>query len=130
MNIILWILQLVLALTFSAHGWMLVSPPADLVALMNEQMGVNFRVFLGVAELLAAIGLIVPGLTRIWPWVISLTALCLMVVVGSATALHLMRGEGESALITAILFVLCAVVAYTRWKVQPILAHLAPIRTV
>ncbi len=120
MNIILWILQLVLALTFSAHGWMLVSPPAHLVALMNEQMGVNFRVFLGVAELLAAIGLIVPGLTRIWPWVISLTALCLMVVVVSATVLHIMRAETGSAITTAVLFLLCAFVAYMRWKVQPI----------
>ena len=120
MNIFLWILQVLLAIAFAAHGWMLVSPPADLVELMNEQMGVNFRLFLGTAELLAALGLILHGLTRILPWVISLTGLCLMIVVGSATVLHITRAETGSAITTAVLFLLCAFVAYMRWKVQPI----------
>lgn len=40
MNIVLWVLQMLLAAAFAAHGWMLVSPPADLVELMNEQLGV------------------------------------------------------------------------------------------
>jgi uncharacterized membrane protein YphA (DoxX/SURF4 family) len=120
MNIVLWILQVLLAVAFAAHGWMLVSPPADLVDLMNEQMGVGFRIFLGIAELLAAIGLILPGLTRILPWMISVTAVCLMIVVGSATFVHISRGETGSAITTAILFALCALVAYMRWKVYPI----------
>lgn len=100
MNIVLWILQVLLAVAFAAHGWMLVSPPADLVDLMNEQMGVGFRIFLGIAELLAAIGLVLPGLTRILPWMISVTAICLMIVVGSATFVHISRGETGSAITT------------------------------
>lgn len=43
MNIMLWILQALLATAFAAHGWMLVSPPPELLPIMNEQLGVAFR---------------------------------------------------------------------------------------
>jgi len=122
-NIALWVLQVLLAAVYVAHGWLLVSPPAELVALMNEQLGVGFRLFLGVAELLAAIGLILPSVTRILPFLTSLAAAGLMIVMSSATALHIFRGETGSAVSAAILFVLVTIVAYTRWKVQPITAR-------
>jgi hypothetical protein len=41
----------------------------------------------------------------------------------SATALHVFRGENGSAVSAAVLFVLVTIVAYTRWKVQPIAAR-------
>ena len=123
LNIALWVLQVLLAAVYVAHGWLLVSPPAELVALMNEQLGVGFRLFLGVAELLAATGLILPGVTRILPFLTSLAAAGLMIVMSSATALHLFRGENGSAVSAAVLFVLVTIVAYTRWKVQPIAAR-------
>ena len=122
-NIALWVLQVLLAAVYVAHGWLLVSPPAELVTLMNEQLGVGFRLFLGVAELLAAIGLILPSVTRILPFLTSLAAAGLMIVMSSATALHIFRGETGSAVSAAILFVLVTIVAYTRWKVQPITAR-------
>ena len=123
LNITLWVLQVLLAAVYVAHGWLLVSPPAELVALMNEQLGVGFRLFLGVAELLAAVGLILPGVTRILPFLTSLAAAGLMIVMSSATALHIYRGENASAVSAAVLFVLVTIVAYTRWKVQPITAR-------
>ena len=36
LNIALWVLQVLLAAAYVAHGWLMVSPPAELVALMNE----------------------------------------------------------------------------------------------
>ena len=33
-----------------------------------------FRIFLGVAEVLAAVGLTLPGITRILPWLVSCAA--------------------------------------------------------
>jgi uncharacterized membrane protein YphA (DoxX/SURF4 family) len=123
LNIALWILQVLLAAAYLAHGWMMVSPPAELVALMNAQLGVGLRLFIGVAELLAAAGLILPGVTRILPWLTALAAAGLMIVMGSATILHIFRGESESAVSTAVLFVLVTFVAYMRWKVQPIAAR-------
>jgi uncharacterized membrane protein YphA (DoxX/SURF4 family) len=123
MNIVLWILQVVLAALFAGHGWLFVAPPADMAVLMNAQFPPALRTFIGVAELLAAIGLIVPGITRILPWLIAWAATGLMVVVGSATLFHLLRGEVGNAASTAILCVLVTFVAYMRWKVTPIAPH-------
>ncbi len=120
LNIALWILQVLLAAAYVAHGWLMVSPPAELVAMMNEQLGAGFRLFIGVAELLAAVGLILPGITRILPGLTALAAAGLMIVMSSATILHVFGGESGSAISAAVLFVLVTIVAYTRWKVQPI----------
>lgn len=120
MNITLWILQALLAAAFAAHGWMLVSPPPELLSIMNEQLGVGFRLFLGVAEIAGAIGMLLPAVTRKMPWLTPVAAGCLAFVVASATVLHLFRGETSAAATTAILFLLTAFVAYARWCVRPI----------
>ena len=123
MNIALWILQLLLAAVFAAHGWMLVSPPAELLPVINEQLGVAFRIFLGVAEIAGAIGLILPAATRVMTWLTPLAAACLAFVVASATVLHVVREETGSAVITAILFVLAAYVSHARRRIRPVAAR-------
>jgi uncharacterized membrane protein YphA (DoxX/SURF4 family) len=120
MNIALWILQVLLAAYFLWHGWLFVAPPAEFVEMMNASIDPGFRIFVGVAELLAAAGLILPGLTRILPWLTPLAAAGLMIVTVSATVLHLSRGEIGSAVSAAVFFVLVTLVAYMRWKVKPI----------
>ena len=120
MNITLWILQALLAAAFAAHGWMLVSPPPELLAVMNEQLGVGFRLFLGVAEIAGGVGLLLPAMTRKLPWLTPLAAACLAFVVASATVLHLYRNETSAAVTTAILFLLAAFVTHGRWRVRPI----------
>ena len=115
MNIVLWILQVLLALAFLAHGWLFLSPPPHLVEAMNAAFAPAFRIFLGVAEILSAIGLILPTLTRIHAWLTPVAAVALSLVVGSATVLHLSRGEFSSAATTAILCVLLLFVATMRW---------------
>lgn len=120
MNLVLWILQLLLAAAFVAHGWMLVAPPPELLPIINEELGVPFRLFLGVAEIAGAIGLLLPALTRVKPWLTSVAAACLAFVVASATVLHLYRGETGPAATTVILFLLAVFVAYGRWRVRPI----------
>lgn len=123
MNIALWILQVLLAGVFAAHGWMLVSPPPELLPIINEELGVPFRLFLGFAEIAGAIGVILPAITRIMPWLTSLSAASLAFVVASATVLHVSRAETGSAVTTAILFIVAAAVAYGRWRVRPIAAR-------
>src|SRR5262249_1102437 len=123
MNIVLWVLQILLAIAFFAHGWLLLSPPLELVDLLNSLIPPAFRIFLGVGEVLAAVGLIVPGVTRIQPWLVSCAAAGLLPVMIGATVLHIRRGEVSSAITTACLFVLLAFVAYMRWKVKPILSR-------
>jgi uncharacterized membrane protein YphA (DoxX/SURF4 family) len=125
MNVTLWVLQVVLAVAFFAHGWIFLFPPADMVELMNASIAPAFRVFLGVAEVLAAVGLTLPGVTRMLPWLVPCAAAGLMVVMIGATILHTARGEVSSAITTALLLVAATFVAYMRWKVRPIMPRSA-----
>ena len=123
LNIALWILQALLAALFLWHGQFSVFPPADMVAMINENIGEGLRVFIGIAEILAAIGLLLPGLTRILPWLTALAAAGLMTVMSSASVFHLYRGETSSAISAFVILVLVTIVAYARWKVAPITAR-------
>jgi uncharacterized membrane protein YphA (DoxX/SURF4 family) len=115
MNILLWGLQLLLAVVFLAHGWFLLVPPAAMVEQMNALVPGSFRLGLGVAEVLAAVGLTLPGLTRIQPWLVSAAAAGVTIVMVSATIFHLMRGEVSPAITTAVLLAVATFVAYKRW---------------
>ena len=119
MNITLWVLQVLLAAAFLAHGWILLFPSPEMLAGMSSLPRV-FWIFLGVAEVLAAVGLTLPGITRILPSLVSCAAAGLMVVMISATIFHIARGEVSSAIVTAVLFLMATFVAYQRWKVMPI----------
>ncbi len=120
MNILLWVLQVLLALAFFTHGWLFLFPPAAMVDQMNASLPRWFQLFLGVAEILAAVGLTLPGAARIQPWLVSWAAAGVMIVMISATAFHLMRGELSSALTTFVLLAMATFVAYMRWRVAPI----------
>ena len=120
MNITLWVLQLLLAVAFLAHGWLFLSPPPEIARLMDASLPRWFQLFLGVAEVLAAVGLTLPGLTRVQPWLVTWAAVGIMIVTVSATAYHLMRGEMSSAAITTALLAMAAFVAYMRHRVLPI----------
>ena len=120
MNILLWVLQVLLALAFFAHGLLLLFPPAAVAEQMNASLPRWFQLFLGVAEVLAAVGLTLPGFTRIQPWLVPCAAVGIMIVMISATGFHLMRGEVSSAIVTAVLLAMATYVAYMRWRVAPI----------
>ncbi len=117
MNILLWVLQVLLALAFFGHGWLMLSPPAEIAAQMNASLPRWFQVFLGVAEVLAAVGLTLPGLTRIQPWLVPSAAAGIMIVMISATVYHLTRGEVSSAATTVVLLAMATFVAYMRWRI-------------
>jgi hypothetical protein len=119
-NVLLWVLQFLLAAAFFAHGWLVLAPPPEIGAQMLASFPRGFWVFLGVAEVAAAFGLIVPGATRILPWLVTWAAAGLMVVMISATIYHTVRGEISSAFITLLLLAMATFVAYMRWKVLPI----------
>ncbi len=114
MKVVLWVLQGLLALQFLFHGYIMLMPPPELLDIMNAQFSPAFRIFVGAAESLGALGLILPGLTRIAPRLTVWACRGLMIVAGSAAGLHLSRGETSSAVITFVLFVLLGFVAYMR----------------
>ena len=76
MNIVLWVLQVLLAVAMFLHGYVYVVWPDSLVERVRQrrpdrarpELNPNFRRFIGLAECAAALGLILPGLTGILPW--------------------------------------------------------------
>lgn len=120
MNILLWILQVLLAVAFALHGWLFLAPPPEIAVQMNATMPRWFQLFMGVAEVAAAVGLILPGLTRILPWLVSWAAGGIMIVMVGATLFHAVRGEMGSTLITLVLLAMATFVAYMRARVHPI----------
>jgi putative oxidoreductase len=120
MNVLLWVLQVLLALGFFAHGAMMLFPPAAIAEQMNATLPRWFQLFIGVAEVLAAVGLTLPGISRIQTWLVPSAAAGIMIVMISATVFHLMRGEVSQAVTTAVLLAMATFVAYMRWRVAPI----------
>jgi len=128
MNILLWVLQALLAAAFFAHGLLLLMPPPDIAAQMTAELPRGFWVFLGWAEVAAAIGITLPGATRIQPWLVPLAAAGIMFVMVSATIWHVVRGEISSAIVTLVLLVMSTYVAYMRWRLYPIRPRSAAVR--
>ena len=123
MNKVLWVLQILLAIGFLMTGGMkLMLPLADLGAQMawvNDVPGGLVR-FIGLAEILGAIGLILPAATRIQPNLTAIAAACLALVMGLAMIFHITRGEFAVMMPSVVMFVLSAFVAYGRFKLAPI----------
>jgi hypothetical protein len=114
----LWIVQGLLALLFLfAGGVKLVLPLEGLTAQMPVPD--PFLRFIGVAEVLGAMGLILPGLLRIRPGLTPLAAAGLVVIMIGATVLTLVSGGGAQALIPLGVGLLAAFVAYGRWRLAP-----------
>ena len=120
MNVLLWVLKVLLAMAFLAHGWLFLFPPAAVVEQMNASVPRGFQLFLGVAEVFAAVGLTLPGITRIRPQLVSCAAAGLMIVMICATGFHLQRGEISAAVTTIVLLAIATFIAYARWRIAPI----------
>ena len=123
MNIALWVLQVLLAAAFLAHGLLLLFPPPEIAAQMLAELPRWFWVFLGVAEVAAAVGITLPGIARIMPRLVPAAAVGIMLVMVSATVWHLVRAEWSSAVVTFVLLLMATYVAYMRWRVAPIQAR-------
>jgi len=126
LNALLWFIQIFLAVQYLFHGWLFASPPAAWAeAIAASGLNPGFRQFIGIAEILAAIGLVLPALTRILPSLTPLAALGLAVVMASATMFHFGRNVVPSAISAVNLLMLVALTAYLRWKVVPIRSRAA-----
>jgi hypothetical protein len=118
MTYALWIVQGLLGLLFLfAGGMKLVLPLEALTAEM--QLPGWFVRFIGVAEALGAIGLILPGLLRIQPGLTPLAAAGLVIIMIGAAVLTLSGGDVASALIPLVVGLLLTFVAYGRWRLAP-----------
>src|SRR5437660_11261771 len=78
-----------------------------------------FLRFLGMAEVLGAFGLVLPGLLRIKPGLTPLAAAGLTIIMIGATVINLMGGDVGPAVLTVVTGLLAAFVAYGRWRLAP-----------
>ena len=118
MNVFLWILQLGLALVFLGSGLTkLIQPKEKLQPRMGwaEDFGPGLIKLIGAAELLAAVGLVLPWWTGILPVLTPLAAVGLMAVMLGAVVTHARRKEYPFAAVTVVLFALATIVAFGRF---------------
>lgn len=121
MNILLWIIQGLLALLFVFSGSMKFVMSVE---QMNEQAPVVlpglFLHFIGVCEILGGVGLILPSALRIKPGLTPLAAGGLAIITAGATVITLMGPMKGTAAIPFVTCILCLFVAYGRWRRAPI----------
>jgi uncharacterized membrane protein YphA (DoxX/SURF4 family) len=112
-NRILWIVQWLLALLFLLAGVMKFVLPVD---EMTKQipLPVGFLRFIGVAEILGAFGLILPGLLRIRPGLTPLAAAGLVIIMIGAVVVTFNTGGIKAAVLPFITGLLLAFVIYGR----------------
>ena len=121
MKYLTWVLQVVLALSFTAAGASkLFMPRTELIAngqTWAEDFSDTQVRSIGVAEAAGGIGLIVPAATGIAPMLTPAAAAGLTMVMGGAVATHLRRGESPGpAVVLAVLSLTVAVLTYRRYK--------------
>ena len=121
MNILLWILQCLLALLFIFSGATKFVMPVE---EMNRQAPVVlpglFLHFIGVCEILGGFGLILPSLLRIKPGLTPLAATGLAIITIGATVITMRGGMVAMVVLPLTTALLCIFVAYGRWRVRPI----------
>ena len=122
----LWIIQGLLAALFLFAGGTKLVLPLDVLTSMGSPNQIAlpgwFVRFIGVVEVLGALGLILPGLLRIRPGLTPLAAAGLVIIMIGATVLTLAGGDVAPALIPLVVGLLSAFVAYGRWRLvrQPL----------
>ncbi|HLW59448.1 MAG TPA: DoxX family protein [bacterium] len=114
----LWIVQGLLALIFLFTGGMKLMLPLEALTKQVPLPGLLLR-FVGVAEVLGAIGLILPGLLGIREGLTPLAAAGLVIVMIGATAFTLVEMGAALALIPLVVGLLSAFVAVGRWRLLP-----------
>ena len=126
MNIVLWVVQVLLAAGFLMAGGMKLMTPHD--ALAAQMAWVNhFPAFapklIGLLEVLGGLGLILPALLRIKPELTPLAGACLALLMVGAFITHLVLGEYGMSLPSLVMGLLSAFVAWGRKKRVPILGR-------
>ena len=126
MNIVLWIVQVLLAIAFIMAGGMKLMTPHD--ALAAQMTWVNyFPAFMpkiiGTFEVLGGLGLILPSLLRIKPMLTPLAASGLVLLMAGAFITHIVLGEFGMSLPSLVLGLLSAFVAWGRRSHSPITAR-------
>ncbi len=124
MNVLLWIVQGLLALTFFMAGAMkLIKPKNELSEKLGDWIdqytGTSIKL-IGFVELLGAIGIILPMAIDVFPILAPLAAIGLAITMVGAMKVHYQRKEGSKVVTNVVLMLIALFVAIGRLYIVPI----------
>jgi len=123
-DIMLWVMQGLLALVFLYTGVMKLVAPIDTMAQTMAWVGdvpSGLVRFIGLAEVAGAIGIFLPAATRIAPGLTPLSGLGLLSLMVLASLFHIARGEYAMLITTVSLGAVATLVGWGRYRTIPIL---------
>jgi hypothetical protein len=123
LNIGLWIVQSLLAVTFAGTGiWKLATPIPELARKMPwmGQVSPSFLYATAAFDILGGLGVLLPSVTRIMPRLTVLAALGCVALQMAAIGFHVSRGEAAKTPFNLLLIALALFVAWGRRSKAPI----------
>ena len=123
MGIALWVVQGLLAVAFLGAGATKLSQPKEKLAknmTWVEDFSQGKVRLISTLEIVGALGLVLPALTGVLPWLTPLAALGLALLMAGAVYTHLRRKEGPAVVPPAVLLLLAALVAVGGFFVVPL----------
>jgi len=125
MKYVLWIIQILLGLLFLFAGGSKLVMSIETMQELARQSGQSplpgmLLRFIGLAELLGGLGLILPSLLGIKPGLTPLAAVGLLIIMIGATAITMSSGDVSAGVFPLVVCVLLAFLAYGRWRLAPI----------
>jgi hypothetical protein len=123
MNLTLWIITGLLAVVALAGGISKTFVPKERLADVSgggwtDDHTAGFVKSLGVLELLAVAGLILPAVVDVAPVLVPITAVCWILLMVGAMLTHLRRGEHRFVVLNLVYLALAAVIAWGRFGPQ------------
>ncbi|HEX6717367.1 MAG TPA: DoxX family protein [Pyrinomonadaceae bacterium] len=124
MNILLWIIQILLTLLFLFSGGTKLVLPAETLQAMGPPNQIIFPgwflKFIGLCEVLGALGLVLPGLLRRQQHLTTIAAIGLTIIMIGAVIVTTIGPGFTMAITPLVVGLLCVFVAYGRWKLRPL----------
>ena len=117
LNVALWVVQVLLAAFFVMVGYSHAMLPYEEIAeqaTWMKEMPRWLSLFIGYAELAGGVGLILPAVTRIKPWLTPLAALGLATIMILAALFHIVQGEASVIGLHTVVAALALFVAWGR----------------
>ncbi|KAA9154670.1 DoxX family protein [Amycolatopsis acidicola] len=118
MNLALWIIAGLLAATFLASGVLKLTQSQEKLAAAAPFGGAGLMRLVGVLEILATAGLILPAALGIAEVLVPVAAVGAAVLMAGAVTFHLRRREAQGVVVTLVLLALAVVVAWGRFGPQ------------
>jgi len=120
MNILLWIIQILLALVFLFAGGTKLVLSTETLASMSPPNAIMlpgwFLKFIGLCEVVGALGLSLPGLLRRQQHLTAWAVLGLTIIMIGAVVTTMMGPGFQMAITPLVIGLLCVFVAYFRWQ--------------